>query len=136
MMKAIGSIYIIKRLFSNLDELKKFKIIKYNKELQRNLNINLLNYMYLSGRHIIYELDGNAKEYDDDGTLLFEGKYLNGKRKKGKEYNESGEILFEGEYSNGKRWIGEVKELYEDGSIEFEGEYLDGERKWKWKTIL
>ena len=40
---------------------------------------------------MIYQLsnmDGNAKEYNDEGELKFEGKYLNGKRSgKGKEYN-------------------------------------------------
>ena len=38
-------------------------------------------------------------EYDWDGTLKFEGEYLNGKRNgKGKEYYYNGKLEFEGEY--------------------------------------
>ena len=47
------------------------------------------------------------KEYYYDGTLRFEGKYLNGKRNgKGREYYKNGEIRFEGEYLDNKRWNG------------------------------
>ena len=59
--------------------------------------------------NIIYELnngDGNVKEYDDNGKLKFEGKYLNGKKSKGKEYNDKGIIYYYGEYLNGQRWNG------------------------------
>ena len=55
----------------------------------------------------IYELrngTGKVKEYDN-GTLIFEGEYLNGLRNaKGKEYNFlNGKLEYEGEYLNGKR---------------------------------
>ena len=54
----------------------------------------------------IYELingKGNVKVYMF-GQLIFEGEYLDGKRKgKGKEYNFEGKIEFEGEYLNGTR---------------------------------
>ena len=44
-------------------------------------------------------IDGEGKEYDYDGSLEFEGVYLNGLRNgKGKEYNYKGELKFEGEY--------------------------------------
>ena len=57
--------------------------------------------------NIIYELindDGKVKEYWNNGKLLFEGEYLNGKRwnGKGKEYSCI-RLIFEGEYLNGKR---------------------------------
>ena len=43
------------------------------------------------------------KDYFDDGTLLFEGEYLNGQRHgKGKEY-EYNILKFEGEFLNGQR---------------------------------
>ena len=57
--------------------------------------------------NIIYELinsDGKVKEYWNNGKLLFEGEYLNGKRNgKGKEYDWNGKLEFDGEYLNGKR---------------------------------
>ena len=41
---------------------------------------------------------------NDNGRLIFEGEYLNGKRNgKGKEYNYFGKLEFEGEYLNGER---------------------------------
>ena len=45
-------------------------------------------------------------EYDDEGDIIFEGEYLNGKKWKGKgtEYDETGDFTFEGEYLNGQRW--------------------------------
>ena len=48
-----------------------------------------------------------GKEYDDYSRLIFEGKYLNGKRNgKGKEYGKDGKLLFEGEYLNYLKWNG------------------------------
>ena len=48
---------------------------------------------------------GQIKEYNENGKLIFEGEYLNGKRNgKGKEYYNNGNVAFEGEYLNGKRW--------------------------------
>ena len=62
---------------------------------------------YDGNGNIIYELingNGYVKEYNDDGELIFEGKYLNDKRNgKGKEYYKNGELKFEGEYLNDKR---------------------------------
>ena len=35
--------------------------------------------------------------------IIFEGKYLNGKRNgKGKEYDENGKLIFEGKYFDGR----------------------------------
>ena len=48
------------------------------------------------------------EEFNDFGTLIFEGEYLNGKRNgKWKEYNSYGNIIFDGEYLNWKRWNGQ-----------------------------
>ena len=61
--------------------------------------------------------------------LVFEGEYLNGeKHGKGRnEYDEEGEIIFEGEYHEGKRWNGKGKGRNEydvNGIFSFfEGEY-------------
>ena len=70
-------------------------------------------------------------EYQN-GELIFEGDYLNGKRWNGKykEYipcNEYNGLIYENEYLNGKR-NGKGKE-YSYGSLRFEGEYLNG-NKW------
>ena len=77
MLANIKSSYFIKIIFSFLDEKTKLKLIKYNKCLQKNININLINYKILSGRYIIYEENGNIKEYSSyNDELIFEGKYL------------------------------------------------------------
>ena len=83
--------------------------------------------------------NGKGKEYYEDGQLLFEGEYLNGKRNgKGKEYYEDGQLEFEGEYINDIKWDGidydtsknKIYELkdglikeYDYGKLIFEGEY-------------
>ena len=107
MLENIKSSFFTKILFSYLNEEIKLKIIKYNKNLQNLLGINLFNYKIFSKRIIIYEENGKAKEYNcacSKDTLIFEGEYLNGKRNgKGKEYYYNGTILFEGEFLNGKR---------------------------------
>ena len=102
-----------------MKEKLKLEIVKSNKTLQKNLDIGIINYKYFSGKYIIYESDGNVKEYDYGDKLLYEGEYLNGKRNgKGKEYDFYGKLFFEGEYLNGKR-NGKGKEYYDNGKGEF-----------------
>jgi len=70
------------------------------------------------------------KNYYDNGDLIFEGEYLNGKRNgKGKEYNKNGKLIFEGEFKNNYRSKG--KEFVNE-KLEFEGEYLFN-KKWNGK---
>ena len=104
MLENIKACFFVKKIFSFIIERKKLKIIKYNKNLQNIIDINLINYKFFSGRYIEFEADGKGKEYDGyNDELSFEGEYLNGKRNgKGKEYY-NGELSFEGEYLNGKR---------------------------------
>jgi len=103
MLKNVKSIYILKIIFSFSDEKQKLKLIKYNKSLQTNLSISLKNYQYLSGKYIIYDSNGNGKEYDLADNLLYEGEYLNEKRNgKGREYWIYG-LIFEDEYLNEQR---------------------------------
>ena len=103
MLMNIKSSYVLKRHFSYIDEKELLKIVKYNKRLLKILKINLIDYKILSGRYLIYEEKGKAKEYNcysnDDNNILYVGDYLNGK---GKEFIGSW-LLFEGEYLNGKR---------------------------------
>ena len=138
MLENIKSSFFIKIIFSFLDEKTKLKLVKYNKSLQNNININLINYKILSGRYIVYEENGNIKEYSSYYNVLeFEGEYKNGKRNgkgKGKEYNTiDGKLEFEGEYKNGKR-NGKGKEYDTiDGKLIFEGKYLNGKKNGKGK---
>ena len=89
MLDRIRAIFFIRKLFSNIDERIKLKIVRYNKSLQKKIDISLINYKIFSGRYIIYEINGIGKEYNGYNDILeFEGEYLNGERNgKGKEYN-------------------------------------------------
>ena len=134
MFKKIKSLVITKKIFSFLDEGYKLKFVKYNKNLQRNINISLINYKLFKGSYIIYERNGIAKEYTGyDDTLLFVGVYSKGQKNgKSKEYKNDGKLLFEGEYIKGKRY-GKGKEYDKNGKLKYEGEYSNGERNGKGK---
>ena len=132
MIGKIKSIYFSRMIFSSLREKLKLDLIKYNKNLQKEFNISLLNYKIFSGKYIIFEDNEYGKEYDAyNDNLIFEGEYLNGKRNgKGKEY-KYGKLIFKGDYLNGKKY-GKGKEYDDYGSIKSEGEYLYG-KLWNWK---
>ena len=66
---------------------------------------------------------GKGKEYYD-GTLIFEGEYLNDKEWIGNRYDWNGNIL----YTLNNNINGNGKEYY-DGKLFFEGEYLNGFRE-------
>ena len=80
MLKNIKSLYFIRIVFSYVDEEKKLKIIKYNKSLQKIINISIINYKFFTGKYIIYESNKKGKEYDVYDQMVFEGEYLNGER--------------------------------------------------------
>jgi len=106
MLEDIKAKYLIQNIFSFANQERTFKLVKYNKNLQNKLDINLIDYKNLSGKYIVYEENGKGKEYNWYGHLVFEGEYLNRKRNgKGKEYydNDYDKLKFEGEYLNGKR---------------------------------
>ena len=95
MLKKMKSSYFLRIIFSFMDEKHKLKIIKYNKSLQENLNINLINYKIFSRTWIIYEQNGKGNEIDYNGHLMFEGEYLNGERNgKGKIHDNDGILIF------------------------------------------
>ena len=143
MLENIKSTYFKKIIFSFLDEEAKLKIVRYNKNLQKLLDIEVINYFIFTKKYIIKETNGFSKTYlynplyEDkfEDILIFEGQYLNGlKNGKCKEYNhENGKLLFEGEYLNGEI-NGEGKEFYNDKII-FEGQYKNGERNGKGKEF-
>ncbi len=62
MLKNIKTSQFIDLLFSFIDEIQKLKLIKHNKNLQKYLNINIINYKYFCKRYVIYESNGTAKE--------------------------------------------------------------------------
>ena len=132
MIDNIKSSYFIKIIFSFIDEKRKLKIIKYNKNLKNKLDIHLVNYKFFSGKYVIFEPNGKGKEYNYRDKLLYEGEYLKGERNgKGKEYDYNGNLIFDGEYLKGKR-NGKGKEYYYRRLI-FDGEYLNGKRNGKGK---
>ena len=137
MLKRIKSSYFIKLIFQHLDEKFKLKFVKYNKSLQKSINISIINFKFFSGRYIIYNSNRIGKEYDAyNDKLYFEGEYFNGQKNgKGKEYYKDGKLKFEGEYLSGKK-NGKGKEYYEDGKLKFEGEYLNGKKMEKEKNII
>jgi len=105
MLQNIKSSYFIKLIYTFVGEAQKLKLVRYNKSIQKNLDISIINYKFFKSIYIIYESNGIEKEYYGcDDTLIFEGEYLKWKRNgHGKEYYSNGELLFEGEYLNGKR---------------------------------
>ena len=103
MLKKIKSVFCVKLIFSFVEGGRKLRIVRYNKAIQNNIDINILNYQMFKGNYIIYENDILGKEYDFYDILLYEGEYLNGKRNgKGKEFLEN-VLIFEGNYLNGEK---------------------------------
>ena len=110
MLVKIKSTFFFPRRFCHINEKIKLSILKYNKYLQKILNINLINYRIFSGKYIIYEGEGEGegerkgegkrkgKIYDGyNNRLIFEGELLKGEKNgKGKEYDEEGYIKFSG----------------------------------------
>ena len=135
MQENTKSLYFIKLIFQYVNEKSKLKIVKYNKSLQKNINISIINFKFLSRRYIVYESIRIGKEYDAyDGKLYFEDEYLKGEKNgKGREYNYNGKLVFEGEYFKDLKWKGKVIEYYYDCKLKFEGEYLNGKKSEKGK---
>ena len=130
MLEKIKSKYILKFIFTYVNERRKLMLIQINKKIIDKLEIKLINYQFLAGKYRIGKRNGKGKEYDSfDDNLVFEGEYLSGKRTGyGKEYtnfNNYQAVIFEGEYLKGKR-TGYGKEFYYKGNIKFEGIYLFG----------
>ena len=132
MLDNIKSSFFKRILFSFIDDERKLRIIKYNKNIWNILDINIMNYQILFGKYVI--VDNKGKEYYYNREVLFDSEYLNTKRKgKIEEYDYYGTYkTFEGEYLNGKR-NGKGKEFYRNGRLKFEGEYLNGKRNGKGK---
>ena len=133
-IEKIKSLYNIKEVFSFLNKRQKLNMIIYNKQIQNIIGVNIEDYKKMSGKYKIIEKNGFGKEYQlGTNILIFEGKYINGKRNgKVKEYNDNGNLRFEGEYLNGEL-VGKGKGYYNNGNLHYEGQYLNGKRNGKWK---
>ena len=151
-LRDIKSSFVLKKVFSFIDEKYELEMIKYSKYFHNLLSLNIDSYKKISGKYKEGGINGQGKEFlIENNILIFEGEYLKGKRNgKGKEYYYGNELKFEGEYLHGKRWNGKgydkkgnlqfelkygrgrVYEYDNDNELIFEGEYLDGER-WKGK---
>ena len=88
MLANIKSSYFIQLIFSYIEERQKLILMKYNKYLQHNMNINIINYKCIYGAYIEYESKEKGKEYRGfDALLIYEGEYLHGRKNgKGTEY--------------------------------------------------
>ena len=101
------------------------------KEKEKNIIKKVIYYIYIlkNGKGFIKEYDYNSYDY-----FIFEGEYVNGKRKgKGKQYNGKGILIFDGKFLNGiKNGKGKKYDSF-DGQLQFEGKYIDrikhGKRK-------
>jgi len=114
---------------------KKYNTILYNKEIQRKLGLYLIDFKRFSGRYKV-ESNNITKEYNSyNHNLIYMGQYSNGKRNgNGKEYDEDGKLILEGEYLDGKKWKGNAKKYDEDtGKLILEFEYLKGKIEGKVK---
>ena len=127
MLDNIKSSYILMMPFSLLHSHTKFKMVKYNKGLQKKLEMNIINYIEYSKTYIIYETNGKGKEYDKyTNKFIYEGEFLNGERTgKGKEYY----LNIPAQYEDENIYIENMKN---DRKLKFEGEYLQG-KKWNGK---
>ena len=123
MLTIIKSYYFTKIIFSYIDERQKLKLVKYNKSLQKDIDLSIINYKFFTRKLIKYESNKIGKEYNCIyNRLEFEGEYYKGERNgKGKEYYSDGNLLFEGEYLKGKRH-GKGKEYDFYNTLKFEGE--------------
>ena len=81
MLYLIKSSYFPKIIFSFIDDGTKLNLIKYNKKLQKIIDINILNYKLFSGKYIKYETKEKVKIYNTyNDNLIYEGEYINGKK--------------------------------------------------------
>ena len=84
-LKLVRSRYILKKIFSFLDEKKKLIVIKYNKLYIKTFGITIEQYKKLSGGIKIDGINGYGKEYElETLNLIFKGFYLNEKKSKRK----------------------------------------------------
>ena len=69
-----------------------------------------------------------------NGIIMYKGDFYQGVRNgEGKEYDENGILIFEGTYVGGEKWNGILREYFKDDSLKFEGMFLNGKKNGKCK---
>ena len=132
MLNFIKSRFILQYIMSYITIDYKLRLIYLNKSLHSKLEITPEDYKLISeiykirennGIEKVYSIynnslireinpSGDGKEYDESGSIIYIGEFLNGKKNgKGKEYYYSDKLKFEGEYKNGKKWNGKGYDL-------------------------
>jgi len=129
MISNVKSSFIFNKIINFLGERTKLLLFTYNKNIQKKLNINIIDYILFSKILKIAERNGKGKEYSAiNKKLMFEGEYKNGKRNGiGTCFYGNGKICFKGNYKDGIL-NGKGIDYYYNGNIEFDGEYVDGYR--------
>ena len=80
MWRKIRSTFILKKIFYNINEKNKFRIVVYNKKIQIKLGLNIINFIRYSGKYKI-ESNGEIKIFNSyNEKLLFKGFYSNNKK--------------------------------------------------------
>ena len=135
-MGKIKSLFNLKLVLSFLNESKKYNLVKYNKNIQSKLKLNILDYKKLSGKYIIYVENNFIEEYDKFGRIIYEGNYQKGKRHgKWKEYSyflSEKKLIYNGEFKEGKRH-GNGIEYNTFEILLHEREYKNGSRNYRGK---
>ena len=62
MLENVKSSYILKLFFMNIYERKKLKLIKYNKNIQIKIDVNIKNYKLFRRKYVTYCKTGFAKD--------------------------------------------------------------------------
>ena len=76
MLEKIKSSFITKFVFFYLEDIKRLKLIKYNKCFQKKIHIDIFHYKIFSGKYILYLSKTKGREYDAyNNNLIYEGEY-------------------------------------------------------------
>jgi hypothetical protein len=130
MFSNINSNFILKFIFSFIEDKQKLQIIIYNRKIQAKLDIDINYYRALSGKILKIDKNGIGKIYKiDTKEICFEGEYSN-KKKNGKGIKYMlGKKVYEGEFKNGKmNGYGKEYCLFFGGGLVYEGEFKDGKK--------
>ena len=64
MLRKIESSFILKKIFMNINYRLQLNLIRYNKRIQKKIELNIVDYRRLSGKYRILYEDGKMEEYD------------------------------------------------------------------------
>ena len=99
-------------------------------------------YVWEDGKYYLGEFknsnnlpNGKGIKYNKDGTILYEGDFVNGRFEGKGRYNYPNGRFFIGEYKKGLR-NGKGIIYYPDGKVNFESNYVDDKREGEGKFVL